>query len=659
MNLWEVALETYEQNKKYVGVQLNKEGYTPLAPIAHMTTSAFFEIRLDTHGNFLSARAVDENEPKIIIPVTELSAGRTSAYHPHALCEQIGYLSGLVREKKDLYLEQLSAWNSQQANVTLTAVHDYVEKGTILGDLVDAKLIKLRASPEELMQESSNIEAENVRIEAENIRIEEENAELKKSSKKDKQSAEKKKPEKKLKLLKYPETKYDKALVRWVVVEDDGSEHMCWLDSELFDSWTRFYMSSITKYGVCMITGEKTKLATMHLKGIVPFYGNAKLVSNGDPDALTCRGMFSCGDDALTVGYEASQKIHNVLRWMVENNGRYVNVGGKNGCRTFLAWNPHTAQVIDVVRNPYESDEVFETQENYRNALYNWIFKCRMELLGDNDEDVIIAAFDAPSKGRLSLIYMNHLKGSDFLQRMYEWSSNVCWANGKFGIQTPPLKRLINSAYGIQRFSDGRPHMETADEIMRTQIQRLIASRLECSQIPKDLEQRLVDNACNPQNYDYNVWLNILWCACSVVSANIYMKSGENAMSKQLNDPDRSFQFGRLFAAMERIELDYYKKAGIARDTTAIKNMALFRRKPLDGYERINGWLETAYIQRAPAWAISRYRKLVGEIMSILHENYSGEELNASLTSQFMLGYSLQRNAFYEKEKKDKNANSI
>lgn len=35
-----------------------------------------------------------------------------------------------------------------------------------------------------------------------------------------------------------------------------------------------------------------------------------------------------------------------------------------------------------------------------------------------NEEDVIIAAFDAATTGRLSLVYYNELKASDFLKEL-------------------------------------------------------------------------------------------------------------------------------------------------------------------------------------------------------------------------------------------------
>lgn len=110
MNMWEAALATYDANRDIVGVQLAQEGYTPLSPVGHLTTTAKFEITLDPDGSFVSARAVDKKEPKIIIPVTEESAGRTSGLSPHGLCEQVGYLSGLHEQKYNDYIAQLSKW---------------------------------------------------------------------------------------------------------------------------------------------------------------------------------------------------------------------------------------------------------------------------------------------------------------------------------------------------------------------------------------------------------------------------------------------------------------------------------------------------------------------------------------------------------------------
>ena len=91
MGLLQKAIETYDAMKGIAGVY--EEGKEPLAPVGHIVTRAQIEITITAEGRFYAARAADK-EQKIIIPVTEDSAGRTSAPAAHPLCEQLGYPPG-------------------------------------------------------------------------------------------------------------------------------------------------------------------------------------------------------------------------------------------------------------------------------------------------------------------------------------------------------------------------------------------------------------------------------------------------------------------------------------------------------------------------------------------------------------------------------------
>lgn len=75
MGLLQKAMETYDAMEGLAGVY--EEGKEPPAPVGHMVTRAQIEITITADGHFTAARAADK-EQKIIIPVTEDSAGRTS-----------------------------------------------------------------------------------------------------------------------------------------------------------------------------------------------------------------------------------------------------------------------------------------------------------------------------------------------------------------------------------------------------------------------------------------------------------------------------------------------------------------------------------------------------------------------------------------------------
>lgn len=143
MGLFQRAIETYESHLLYAE---NQSGITPMAPIGHLITGADIEITLDSDGIFVIAAAVDSNEAKTIIPVTESSAGRTSAPCAHPLCEQIGYLVPQNEVKYKLYVDQLTAWASSEfSHPKLAPILNYVKSGSVADDLEKCGLIKLNS----------------------------------------------------------------------------------------------------------------------------------------------------------------------------------------------------------------------------------------------------------------------------------------------------------------------------------------------------------------------------------------------------------------------------------------------------------------------------------------------------------------------------------
>ena len=124
-------------------------------------------------------------------------------------------------------------------------------------------------------------------------------------------------------------------------------------------------------------------------------------------------------------------------------------------------------------------------------------------------------------------------------------------------------------------------------------------------------------------------------------------------MSWELSRADRSFQFGRLLAIMERAEADFYYKTKETRQTNAIKFMSEFRQRPWTVFERINRQLHQAYLNRIEPWQAARYERLKDDAVNILRE-FPEKELNKPLSDSYLMGYELQRNEFFTKTETEK-----
>ena len=585
MGLLQKAVETFDSHIGYAGEY--REGSVMLAPVSHIVTRADLEITLDEDGGFVSASAVDKSAPKIPIPATESSAGRTSAPCAHPLCEQLGYLIPQNETKYRLYVEQLSQWvDSNQSHPKLRPILDYVKGGTVLTDLLSCGLVTLdeKGGPAN-----------------------------------------------------------EKLLIRWRILGQKVEE--CWLDQTLFDAFTRWYGTQTAgEQALCMVTGTWTAPAGQHPKGIIPINGNAKLISANDSGGFTYRGRFDTDQQAATVGYEASQKAHNALRWLAQENG--VIFGG----RTFLCWNPQGRYIVPATMPFLRPPKPIFRPTEYREALKKTLEGRRSEL--EPADGVVIAAFDAATTGRLSVTYYNELLGSDFLQRLHDWDTHCCWNDWRFGIQSPPLWQIVNCAFGTQQTEKGVTKMKSDERVMRQQIQRLIACRVDLAAMGADIVKALVNRASTPVAYDETVRETILVTACAVIRKYRYDRYKEEwEMALEPERIDRSYQFGRLLAVMEKVERDTYD-GGEGREPNAIRMQSVFCQRPMYAAGILEKQLERAYFPRLGPGSRVWYKNLIGQILEKISA-FPQETWNTPLEDSYLMGYYLQRSAMYTKKNND------
>ena len=584
MGLLQKACETYDAHQAFAGVP--RAEHQTLVPVSHMITNGNLEITVDQDGAFVAARAVEKSEPKIIIPVTEDSGGRTSAPCAHPLCDQLSYVAPYDEKKHLLYVAQLTAWaESDHSHPMLKPILTYVKSGTILNDLVRADLITVD---------------------------------------------EKGIPEK------------EKLMVCWRVVGLGLSKEACWLNPELFRAFIHWCSAQQENRepALCMISGDITTPAKQHPKGIIPINGNAKLISANDSAGFTFRGRFTDEEQAATIGYLASQKAHNALRWIAAEQGAVF------GGRTFLCWNPQgkpVPQVTAALRKKDAPKAIKPT--DYRRQLELTLAGYKSELPEDKD-GVVIAAFDAATTGRLSLTYYNELTGSDFLLRLHDWDKTCCWWNGPFGVQSPGLYQIVACAFGTQRDEK----LAVDDRVLKQQIQRLVSCRVDRAMFPHDIEQAVVQKASNLQIYESSTRAQLLFVACAAVRKYRYDKYKEDwDMSLEPEKQDRSYQYGRLLAVLEKSERDTYSSEE-SREPNAIRIQPVFSQRPQYASRILWEQVKKAYLPRLSPASRAFYDRLMGEIVEQL-SRFPEAELNRPLADTYLLGYYLQRNELYTSKK--------
>lgn len=580
MGLLQKALETYEAMEGLVGIyEDGKE--EPLAPIGHIVTKAQIEVTINAEGTFVGAKQADKDQ-KIIIPVTEESSGRTSSPAAHPLCEQLGYLLGDDEVKFDLYINNLTQWcQSAYAHPKAKAVLAYIQQRTLRSDLTSARI-----SPDK-----------------------------------------------------------EKDMVCWRVLGFGISDRSAvWEDVDLMKAYSSYYLSQ--KQGetnLCMLTGEDTHITWQHLKGAFSLNGNAKIISANDSSNFTYRGRFAEPEEAASMGYLASQKAHNALKWLISTQGTI------QGGRAFVCWNPQgraVPQPTQPVQDQFEDEEDLFDYRNYCQDL-------RRKLQGYQDkwqpeDQVIIAAFDAATTGRLAITYYNEMLGSDFLDRLAHWDETCCWKDYYHGIQSPLLYNIIAFAFGTPRGENGK--VEPDEKLIAPQMQRLLSCRIDQAAFPLDIMQVLVNKAGNLQIYKTN--RNKLLCITCAAIRKYYIdhKKGEFKLALEPERMDRSYQWGRLLAVMEKIERDTYD-LDEKREPNAIRMQSVFVKRPGYAFMVIMEQLKKAYYPRLNVGLRAMYERLIGEIMEQIHLSLKEtENYGDPLTETYLLGYYLQKSALYTKK---------
>ena len=630
MGWMQKCYETYENNVAMAG---RIEGKESLGIIAHMNTTAQLEITLTPQGDFVSACVLDKDSARTLIPVTESSATRSSGVAPHALCDTLSYIAAdfeqyvnsdkertLAKNKFHAYRDALKNWcESEYSCEKIRAVYAYIEQEHVIADLLQCNIVEL----------------ENGCFSSQKISG---------------------KP-------------YDKALVRFRVLGDVDHPDGVWQDKNIINNYITYSMGTLSgQQDICYVNAKRSVMATNHPKGIVAANYGAKLISANDVSGFTFRGRFQSAEQAYAISYEASQKAHSALHWVVANQGVAVGTSDK---RTFVCWNPEGKKVMNPFQNPFsqdEEDEIAHTNPEYKEKLYKTFMGYRQDL-GSNS-DIVVMGLDAATKGRLSITYYNELYASDFYDRIEEWYQSFRWYYTKYNnkkpdteIRTPSMSEVIRYAFGTE---DANGRMVINDKLYKEQMQRLIRCMLDAQPLPRDLVHALFLKASSPLANSRSVHNRILSTACAAIvkrrhdiskSQNIEADKEEQIMVLDENNRNRSYLFGRLLAIVETVERITYTN-GEAREPNAMRYQSVFVNHPFRTWGILEKAIIPYYEKMTSENARYYYKGLIQKIVGLIKEG-DQEYLNRPLDENYLLGYYLQREELYHKRNKSEHIENV
>ena len=568
LGYWQDLCETYEYAENVVGkVEIRKkkgkdgkeeEENIILLPIAHSTQNAQIEVELNLRGEFKEARKVEKRNAITVIPVTEDSGSRSSGIAPHPLHDKLCYVAGdyaLYCDKKkaeeyyESYITQLEQWQKYSSNKVVNAIYLYLRKGCLIEDLIEDEVLEV----DEKNKLCTDIKIEGI-------------------------------------------SQVD-LFVRFCIrdVDYNGANNI-WLDRDLQKDYQEYYFTQVGELGLDYMTGEYVTCAEKQPSKLRYSGDMAKLISANDSSGFTYRGRFANKNEALSVGYESSQKAHNALKWLIERQG-YRKYGS-----CIVVWNPNGHQVPRWDKdfdNCLEEDEDREEElptsftqldlaENYANkvksTLNGWFTDIK-----DAKENVIILSLEAATPGRLSVVYYNKMQGSQYLDNIIQWYTECAWRltyfkNEKKEPKNPIVEDIIRAGYGIER----NGLLEVDEKLMNDKLKQLFPSIVSGKDIPEDMYQAVIRNASRPLAYESYNRRKIQEIACALIhkkskerERRLQRKEKEVSMGLLREETDRSYLYGRLMALYHKLESDTFTEDEKGKRVTNTERlMAMMVRNP-------------------------------------------------------------------------------
>jgi len=598
--------QTYEENKGKMGeVEQSITGKKVLfLPEVHMYQNIQFEIFVSSEGKFVEARVVDKNDQTTIIPVTVESENRTSNAISHMLHDKLQYIAGDYEKYGGHYKEGENYYTEyiKQLETWCSSKQAHPRVKSIL------KYVKKGSVIEDLIK--------NEVIESKNVPL--------------------------------------ASLVRFNVL--DGNVPV-WEDKSIFNSYIEFYEPNLKNSGLDYVTGELVSLYDKHAS----IMGKKKLISENQKQRFAFLGRFSDISQVVSVGYEASNKGHNALKWLIKKQGRIIDG------RIFLTWGQNKIEVpspedstYTIFARDHQAEKLVSrdlTNQRFAKLFSDVLNGLKADL--EMNSRIHILILDAATTGRMAVLYYQSIEAKLYFDRLTKWQTSCVWHHkyrlekGKEWIGSPSLRDIATSAYGEN----------ASDVLIKNVVSELYPCVVEEGKVPFNIVRRIFERASDPvrikETYE---WEKVLSIACAVMVRQRYDQTSKEQKKQfreeiqlELNreENDRSYLFGRLLAVADHLEERKLKQLKENRQTNAKKYMKKFSIKPKFTWRIIRESLlpyESRMFNQA-----KEYIDIIDEQIMPLFEE--GKFSDVALDGRYLEGYSNQKVALIKMDEENKNQN--
>lgn len=632
MNWIKELYDTYENLEGFAGKKIQGN---ILLPISHTWVNCHIDCILKEDGTFFNAYVIPKVDAATMIPCTIESANRTSKPTPHPLFDSLSYIAKELKIKVknkdeflyDMYIAQLRDWIKQsEAPRSLKLLYKYLEGGTIIEDLTKANILYQENG--ELMEKWTGNSEE--------------------------------KPE----IFKVLSGGLVKAYVRFSIrCKETGEVSPIWMDHNVQKSFLEYYLPTLRNKNLCMVTGEIGPVTELH-SAYLRFPGDsAKLISSQDNLGFKYTGRNREALEAVSVSYEASQKAHNALKWLIQRQAfkmdGYIS----------LVWG---TKEPEVMKGTEGSLSIFKKKETLPFTYAQYADDLKLLLKGYYqerffypEENVVVMCMDAATKGRLAILFYQSLRGSQFLERIGDWYRTVSWNDivfykedketGKFKKRfctgSPSFRSIIEALYGTVDSDDMK-------KIKKSAYTTLMACMIDGRPLPRDYIQIIVDKFSRPQRLKKEMPQDeLLSIACALIRKyRNDLEPGKEEVWKvdiDYNQKQTYYLWGRLLAYAEWMERRANKLSGEEREVNATKYRFEFEHHPAKAWKVISDKLipyRRKFIRAGKKKELEDLEERMGFIMQILEKR---EENTEPLDERYILGYGAQLYELKQEEKEN------
>ena len=450
-----------------------------------------------------------------------------------------------------------------------------------------------------------------------------------------------------------------------------------WSNPNLFVAWHKFYSQKVaaeSSLSLDFVTGETMPVAQFHPKKVISFAGNAKLISANDGKNFTFRGIFRHPDnipdkkqtdfkrrfgltDAVTIGYESSQRAHQFIRYLIAAQGIACGDQVIVPFSIHSKGKPQPKPPINDVDGGWDEEEqetdadvMLELQartgRDYAESIRKALSGYELDNQWKAHARSAVVVLESATPGRLSITFYREFSSAEYMEHVAKWHEDCKWplwrkkgetAELYFG--APSIDRIVQAAFGWPKGGQDKAY----ERIRMRARQNLIRTIFDNAPIPPDYVSNTVHRVSNPLaitdsngKFDRNRFNSALATTCAILKHNHTKDSFD--MSIDLKRTDRDYLYGRLLGAADKLEQYALRKKDNDRlVTAAIRHMQTFSQRPFSAWQIIHNSL-LPYIQQV------RGSFADCEIQAI-HDRFDTEsfENDLPLSGIYLVGYYHER----------------